>query len=54
MFQKMGPSPSPRYWLTVSSSKNSVMVFGGDTSKSTKKSKQLDEHGFIHILDTCN
>ncbi|PKY39989.1 galactose oxidase, partial [Rhizophagus irregularis] len=50
MFQKMGPSPGPRYWLTVSSSKNIVMVFGGTSTSSTKP----DEDGIIHILDTCN
>ncbi|GBC06482.1 hypothetical protein RclHR1_06870013 [Rhizophagus clarus] len=48
MFQKMGPSPGPRYWLTVSSSKNIVMVFGGAATNSTKP----DEDGIIHILDT--
>jgi hypothetical protein len=50
MFQKMGPSPGPRYWLTVASSKNVVMVFGGASTNSTKP----DEDGIIHILDTGN
>lgn len=45
----MGPSPGPRYWLTISSSNNDVMIFGGQSAKST----QLDE-GFIYVLDTCN
>ncbi|CAG8591359.1 13372_t:CDS:10 [Funneliformis caledonium] len=48
MFQRMGPSPTPRYWLTLSSSNHKVMIFGGDSANPSKP----DKEGLIHVLDT--
>ncbi|CAG8461243.1 14775_t:CDS:10 [Cetraspora pellucida] len=48
MFQKMGPSPSPRHLHTMSAENEKVFVFGGESTKSPKP----DEDGVIHILDT--
>ncbi|CAG8499322.1 12016_t:CDS:2 [Funneliformis mosseae] len=44
----MGPSPTPRYWLTLSSSNHKVMIFGGDSANPSKP----DKEGLIHVLDT--
>ncbi|RHZ87766.1 hypothetical protein Glove_30g35 [Diversispora epigaea] len=49
MFQKMGPSPSPRYWHTMTSLDKLILVFGGESSMQTTKP---DEEGAIHVLDT--
>ncbi|CAG8783663.1 14864_t:CDS:2, partial [Racocetra fulgida] len=48
MFQKMGPSPSPRYLHTMSAENEKIFVFGGESNQSSKP----DEDGVIHILDT--
>ncbi|CAG8478565.1 1426_t:CDS:10 [Diversispora eburnea] len=49
MFQKMGPSPSPRYWHTMTSLDKLILIFGGESSMQTTKP---DEEGTIHVLDT--
>ncbi|CAG8720703.1 3983_t:CDS:2, partial [Scutellospora calospora] len=48
MFQKMGPTPNPRFHLTMTASQEKVMVFGGESIQGAKP----DEDGLIHILDT--
>ncbi|CAG8492728.1 17936_t:CDS:2 [Acaulospora morrowiae] len=48
MFQKMGPSPYPRYCHTMTLSQKKIFVFGGDSIQTTKP----DGEGTIHILDT--
>ncbi|CAG8450882.1 13534_t:CDS:2 [Ambispora gerdemannii] len=48
MFQKMGPSPSPRFALAMAASREKVFVLGGDSNQSCKP----DEEFSIHVLDT--
>ncbi|CAG8798905.1 26487_t:CDS:2, partial [Racocetra persica] len=49
MFQKMGPSPNSRYHLTMTTAKEKIIVFGGESTQGARP----DEDGIIHILDTC-
>ncbi|CAG8551116.1 19010_t:CDS:10 [Rhizophagus irregularis] len=46
-FPNLGPSPSPRFGLTMTLSQDKVYIFGGDSFHT-----RPDEDGTIHILDT--
>ncbi|KAG9284609.1 hypothetical protein G9A89_004651 [Geosiphon pyriformis] len=48
MFQKMGPSPSPRFGLAMAAAREKIFVLGGDSSQLPKP----DEEFSIHVLDT--
>ncbi|CAB4419759.1 unnamed protein product [Rhizophagus irregularis] len=47
-FPNLGPSPSPRFGLTMTLSQDKVYIFGGESFHT-----RPDEDGTIHILDTC-
>ncbi|CAG8489832.1 12693_t:CDS:2 [Acaulospora colombiana] len=49
MFQKMGPSPCPRYCHSMTLLQKKILVFGGDSSQTAKPNGE----GTIHILDTA-
>ncbi|PKC64038.1 hypothetical protein RhiirA1_537349 [Rhizophagus irregularis] len=46
-FPNLGPSPSPRFGLTMTLSQDKVYIFGGESFHT-----RPDEDGTIHILDT--